>query len=68
MAAELSEGDGFKLITTNELVAATISALEAGKVEIRPGQSNLLHWMSRLAPGVINGQLYRASKPLIPAG
>jgi len=68
LTAELSEGDGFKLITTDELVAATIKALEAGKVEIRPGQSNQLHWMSRIAPGFINGQLYKASKPLIPAG
>lgn len=68
LSADISEGNGFKLITTNELVAAAIKALEAGKVEIRPGQSNQLHWMSRLAPGFINGQLYKASKPLIPAG
>lgn len=68
LTAELPEGDGFKLITTEELVGATVKALEAGKVEIRPGQSNQLHWMSRLAPGYINGQLYKASKPLIPAG
>lgn len=62
----MSEGSGIKLITTDELVAAAIKALEAGKVEIRPGQSNQLHWMSRLAPGVINGMLHKASKPLIP--
>jgi uncharacterized oxidoreductase len=68
LAAELSEADGIKLITTDELVAATIKALEAGKVEIRPGQSNQLHWMSRVAPEFINGLLYKASKPLIPAG
>jgi uncharacterized oxidoreductase len=67
MTAELPEGDGFKFITTDELVAATIQALEAGKVEIRPGQSNQLHWMSRLAPGFANRQLYKASKSLIPA-
>jgi uncharacterized oxidoreductase len=44
-----------------------MKALEAGKLEIRPGQSNQLHWMSRLAPGFINGMLFKASKPLIPA-
>jgi len=68
LAAELSEGNGFKLITTDDLVAATMKALEAGKLEVRPGQSNQLHWLSRLAPGFINGMLYKASKPLIPAG
>jgi uncharacterized oxidoreductase len=68
MTAGMSEGDGVKLITTDELVAATTKALEAGKVEIRPGQSNQLHWMSRVVPGFINGMLYKASKPLIPAG
>jgi uncharacterized oxidoreductase len=67
LTAGMSEGGAFKVITTDELVAATIKALEAGKVEIRPGQSNQLHWMSRLAPGLINGMLYKASKALIPA-
>ena len=67
MTAGLTEGSDFKAITTDELVAATIPALEAGKVEIRPGQSNQLHWMSRLAPGFINGQLYKGSKASIPA-
>ncbi len=56
-----------KVITTDELVAATIPALEAGKVEIRPGQANQLHWMSRIAPGFINEQLYKGSKSIIPA-
>ncbi len=67
LSADLSEGNGFKLITPDELVAATIGALEAGKVEIRPGQANQLHWLSRLAPGFINGMLYKASRPLIPS-
>lgn len=68
LTAGISGGDGIKLITTDELVAATTKALEAGKVEIRPGQSNQLHWMSRLAPRFINGMLHRASRPFIPAG
>jgi uncharacterized oxidoreductase len=67
LTAGIAGGEGIKLITTDELVAATIKALEADKVEIRPGQSNQLHWMSRLAPRFINGLLHKASKPFIPA-
>lgn len=55
-----------KLITTDELVAATMPALEAGRTEIRPGQSNQLRWLSRLAPGIISRLLYKTSKALIP--
>jgi uncharacterized oxidoreductase len=67
LTSGVPEGD-FKLITVDELVALTIPALEAGKVEIRPGQANQLHWMSRLAPTFINGQLFKGSKSLIPPG
>lgn len=66
MTGDLAEGD-IKLITTDELIAATIPALEGGDVEIRPGQSNQLHWMSRLLPGFINGLLFKSTKSLIPA-
>ena len=45
----------------------TIAALRAGKREIRPGQSNLLAFMRRLAPDFINRQLWKASKALVPA-
>ena len=65
LSRDIPEGR-MKLITTDELVATTISALEAGRTEIRPGQSNLLHWLSRLAPGIINRLLYQESKVLIP--
>jgi len=41
--------------------------LRAGKREIRPGQSNLLAFMRRLAPSFINRQLWKVSKPLVPA-
>ncbi len=58
--------DGVKYITTDELVDATIKALERGKLEIRPGQANQLRFMSRMAPGFINGQIAKASKTLIP--
>src|SRR5690242_8384689 len=52
---------GIKTITTEELVERTFAALRAGKQEIRPGQSNLLAFMRRLAPGFINRQLWQAS-------
>jgi uncharacterized oxidoreductase len=58
---------GIKTITTEELVERTFAALRAGKQEIRPGQSNLLAFMRRLAPGFINRQLWQASKTLVPA-
>lgn len=67
LTADLPPDGAFKLLTTDQLVAATIKALAAGKVEIRPGQSNQLHWMSRIAPGFINKELYKGSKMLIPA-
>ncbi len=66
MTGDIPEGD-FKLITTDELVDATLKGLRAGALEIRPGQANQLHWMSRIAPGFIQGQLYNGSKSLIPS-
>jgi len=68
MTGDIPEGGDFAIITTDELVEATVKALKSGSVEIRPGQSNQLHWMSRLAPGFINGQLFKGSKSLIPEG
>jgi uncharacterized oxidoreductase len=65
MTANMSEGD-FKLMTTDVLVATTVKALKGGALEIRAGQSNQLHWMSRIAPGFINGQLWKGSRGLIP--
>ena len=55
-----------KLITTDELVRSTMAGLRAGKQEIRPGQSNLLALMRRVAPGFINRQIWNASKSLVP--
>ena len=65
MVADMGEGD-FKVITTEELVRDTFKALKNGALEIRVGQSNQLYWMSRIAPGFINGQLYKGSRALIP--
>lgn len=68
MTAGFSEGEGVSLMSTDELVKLTIAGLSAGDVEIRPGQANQLALMRRLAPGYINGQLWKASKRLVPAG
>jgi uncharacterized oxidoreductase len=64
--SDLPADGSFTVITTDVLVAATVKALQADEVEIRVGQSNQLHWMSRIAPGFINGQLFKGSKALIP--
>jgi uncharacterized oxidoreductase len=66
MTSEFEEA-GISTITTDELVKQTIAALGAGKQEIRPGQSNLLALMRRLAPSFINRQLWKASRTLVPA-
>jgi len=65
MTTELAEG-GVTVITTEELVKRSFVALKAGAVEIRPGQSKQLAFMRRLAPDFINGQLWKASKKLVP--
>ena len=58
---------GISMISTDELVKQTFAALRSGAPEIRPGQSKLLAFMRRLAPNFINRQLWKASKPLVPA-
>ena len=67
MTADLPE-DGMRLITTDKLVKLAFASLKAGNLEIRPGQSNVLAWMRRLAPDFINRQLWKASKKLVPVG
>jgi uncharacterized oxidoreductase len=67
LTADLPEGS-LNLITTDELVKQSFAALKAGALEIRPGQAKLLSLMRRLAPEFINGQLWKASKKLVPAG
>jgi uncharacterized oxidoreductase len=68
MTAELSEGEGVTLITTDELIKQSFAGFKAGKLEIRPGQSNQLALMRRIAPNFINRQLWKASRNLVPAG
>ena len=66
LTADLPDDAGFKIISTEELVDATVKGLRANRDEIRPGQANQLHWMSRIAPRYINGQLAKGAKDLIP--
>lgn len=68
LTAEMQEGQGIALISTDELIKKSFAGFRAGKLEIRPGQSNLLAFMRRLAPEFINRQLWKASKRLVPVG
>ncbi len=66
MTKDFHEDDNFKVVTTDFLVDATIAKLRSGAEEIRPGLSNQLHWMSRIAPGYINGQIAKGSAAFVP--
>ena len=66
LAADIAEGGGITLMTTEELVKQSFASLKTGVLEIRPGQAKLLAFMRRLAPGFINRQLWNASKKLVP--
>ena len=68
MTADLSEGDGITLISTDELVRHSFTSLKAGAFEIHPGQSKQLALMRRIAPNFINRQLWKASKKYVPVG
>jgi uncharacterized oxidoreductase len=68
LSADLPEGGLVALITADELLKQTFAAFKKGKLEIRPGQANLLALMRRLAPGFMNRQLWSASKKLVPVG
>src|SRR5207248_6718132 len=66
LSAEMSEGDGVAVITTDELVKQSFASLKAGALEIRPRQATQLAFMRRIAPNFINRQLWKASKKLVP--
>jgi len=68
LTADLPEGGGVTLMTTDELVKQSFASFRAGALEIRPGQAKQLAFMRRLAPDFINGQLWKASKKLVPVG
>jgi uncharacterized oxidoreductase len=67
LTAAFPEGE-VTLITTEELVKQSFASLNAGTVEIRPGQSKQLALMRRLAPDFINRQLWKACKKFVPVG
>lgn len=68
LTAEMQEGKSIALISTEELVKQAFAGFRAGKLEVRPGQANLLAFMRRLAPDFISRQLWKASKRLVPVG
>jgi uncharacterized oxidoreductase len=68
LSADIAEGDGITLMTTDELVKQSFASLKTGALEIRPGQAKQLALMRRLAPDFINRQLWKASKKLVPVG
>src|SRR5205814_4574920 len=45
---------GISMISTEKLIELTFAALRAGKLEIRPGSSQQLAFLRRLAPNFIN--------------
>src|SRR2546428_6174740 len=62
LSAEMSEGDGVTVITTDELVKQSFASLTAGAPERRPGRGQQRAVLCRLPPHFINMQLWRASK------
>jgi uncharacterized oxidoreductase len=68
LSADLVKGDGLTLLPADELVKQSFAALKKGALEVRPGQAKLLAFMRRLAPDLINRQLWKASKSLVPVG
>lgn len=53
MTTELVEG-GASVMSTEDLVKQSFSALKSGSLEIHPGQTKMLALLRRLAPGLIN--------------
>ena len=54
------EMEGQKAMPVDVLVRKAITGIEGGKTEIRPGLSNVLYTMSRLAPSFMLKQLAKA--------
>ncbi len=67
MTAGLPE-DGLPMISTEQLVALSMRGLKRGAPEVRPGQAAQLAMLRRVAPDFIGRQLWKAAKPLVPAG
>jgi uncharacterized oxidoreductase len=58
-----AEMEGQKGMNVELLVKQAIAGIEAGKLEIRPGLSNLLKIMSRIAPQFMLKQMANMGKP-----
>jgi uncharacterized oxidoreductase len=54
---------GQKAMDVKTLAQHALSGIEAGKLEIRPGLSNVLRAMSRIAPQFMLRQMSKMSKP-----
>ena len=59
--------EGISVMKVDEMVRATLRAMEKDQWEIRPGQSNQLKFMSRLAPEFILRQLSRPVEQMLDA-
>ena len=53
------EMKGQKGMDVQALVTKTISGIESGRTEIRPGLSNVLYFLSRIAPRIPFGQMVK---------
>ena len=60
-ASEPEDLKGVSVMKTDQMVRESLRGLERDRLEIRPGQSNQLRFMNRVAPDFILGQL---SKPV----
>lgn len=61
-AANPEDMKGISIMSVEAMVAAALSGMAADKFEIRPGQSNQLKFMSRLAPEFILAQLSKSAE------
>ncbi len=57
------ESKGQKAMDVKVLARQAIAGIEAGRLEIRPGLSNILKTMSRVAPQFMFNQLAKVGKP-----
>ena len=58
---------GQKGMAADALARRAIAGIEAGRSEIRPGLSNVLNAMSRVAPNFMFGQMAKMGRPKDPA-
>ncbi len=58
-----SEMKGQKGMAAHVLAQKAIAGIEAGKLEVRPGLSNVLYLMSRLIPSLPFGQMAKLVRP-----